>query len=134
MHARVEAYGYTWNCIDMPSELLLAIFGLFLCHILFIFCDFLKQIIGKSWEKTLENVRQFLGHFYGKFMEIIGLKFRGVILLGFGLLTLDLLMGEPENLYFYDFGTFGRVPSPKTIYFYLLRHLQNDPRKNPNSF
>ena len=81
-----------------------------------------REIIGKSWGIHRKIILTFFLHFllfYCIFMEIIGFELRGFILLWFGIIVFDLLMGETKNPNVNDLGIFGRVQtSPKPIIFF----------------
>lgn len=57
--------------------------------------------------KKIENNVAFVGPFSLEIQRNHGLKSSGE------LFCFDLLMGEPENPHFYDFGIWGRVQTPK---------------------
>ena len=75
------------------------------------------NIIGKT-SKILVNRRGFFCDFYSELMEIICLKAPGASFLVLSLF--DLLMGEPENPHFYDFGIFERVTKPQNQHYLSL--------------
>ena len=58
------------------------------------------------------------------------------MLLQFELITFDLLMGEPQNHHFYEFGIFGRVSEPQNHLFLSLETPRdlNKIKKNPGAF
>ena len=68
--------------------------------------------------------RQLISHFYGKFIEIIGLKARGNYSGPFlGLITFRFAYGRvhaPSFPHFYDFGIFGRALEPQNQLFLSL--------------
>ncbi len=72
------------------------------------------QSVGQSEEHHRTKYWQFLffilGHVYGNFMKIRGLKAPGNY---FASLELFDLLGAPENIHFYDFGISGRVQTPQ---------------------
>ena len=88
-----------------------------------------RKIIGR----ILENARRCVGHVSCKFMEILGLKLRGIILLRFGRITFRFAHGRTQIASFSGFGDFLDVsPSPKTKYLYLLR--PQDTTNNPGKY
>ena len=62
----------------------------------------------------MEQVGQFLGHLYRKYVSMIGLKAPGNYSASMWCnKNLDLLMGEPKTPHFYDFGIFEPVTKPQ---------------------